>query len=264
MTARTIAWVALAGVGAGAAGAAVWYFRSGSTSDESAVVATAPPPPAPVRTLQTHGPETLLLKVVQYQGLPTLGSGTDTAGTSTDLSGIFSQVQLNIVIVPDGPRVHSAGFTGTVTKADLDSLSTEPQAPGTGWKVTAFMLGKGPDPHDRGVLLRDSDGRNQFAVFTSAHSNSSRILRTSAHELGHALNLFHDDGDADIPCCASAGRSNGKSIMNQDRCLDQSRWLLTLRTSERRHLLEHPMADIEPGTRVPFGACTGGGHARSC
>lgn len=264
MTTRAIAWVALAGVGAGAAGAAVWYMKGGGTSEVPAVVATAPPPPPPVKTLQTHGPETLLLKVVQYQGLPTLGSGTDTAGTTTDLSAIFSELQLNIVIVPDGPRLHPAGFTAAATKADLDSLSSEAQAPGVGWKVTAFMLGKGPDPNDRGVLLRDSDGRDQFAVFTSAHSNSSRILRTAAHEMGHALNLFHDDGDAAAPCCASSGRSNGKSIMNQDRCLDQSRWLLKLRGPERNHLLAHPISDIEPGTRVPFGTCTGGAHTRSC
>lgn len=267
MTARHVVAAGVAGVLAG--GAAAWFVLSSRQSPPSDVydivsmsdTAAVAVPGAPVATLDTSGPMTLRLRVISYADTATLAQGRDPAGVLTSLETVFAPYKLNITVEREAaPRPYPFG-DGYLRQDELDGLATEPQAPGDGWKVTAFMLRRGMKPGDLGRLLRPD--RGHFVVFADEHGNNpGRLLRTTAHEFGHALNMFHNDGDASDPCC-DTGNGAGTTLMNQARCLDRTGWKFRFSVDEETHLRHHPLQSVEPGPAVLFGVCTKN-HQKTC
>lgn len=253
------ALVAGAVIAGAAAGAARWY----AAAPEPAVLVASPPPPAPAaNTLAASGPQALTVRLVRYQGASPLTSAPDTTGRHYDLGGIFQPVNLQVNVVPEPVRPYPFG-SQYLTEVDISTLAADPAAVPQPWTVTGYLLHMGTMPGELGVLL--GTRRDQFAVFTSAHPagnhRQARVLRTTAHEIGHALNVFHDDGDGTQPCCSGTG--DGRSLMNQDQCLDQTLWTFQLAVREVQHFMQHPLPSLDPGGSVKFGDCTTG-HTRRC
>ena len=94
--------------------------------------------------------------------------------------------------------------------------------------VPNFVLGKMWAGHTRSA----------FAIFfpnSTIEAGSEEYLRTTVHEIGHALNLHHEDGDGST------------TIMNQSSNLD-SDWTFTFSAASLEHLQEHPPGCVFPGT----------------
>lgn len=128
-----------------------------------------------------------------------------------------------------------------------------------GWYGIMFTLAGSTDP--TGSVITDPEIRTGFAVFvnpfvrpigttgvTGVTSGLGAIiatdegyLRTTAHELGHALNLLHEDGDG------------SQTIMNRTGDLGIN-WDYRWNDRSFEHLNHHPVDRIQPG--IPPGATT--------
>jgi hypothetical protein len=97
------------------------------------------------------------------------------------------------------------------------------------------LLGACPPGFVLGVMW-ESHTRSAFALFykdTPLPTDDAAFLRTTAHEIGHAFNLHHSDG-------------NGTSIMTQtDDLTGEPVWDLS--DHEREHLQDHPARCKFPG-----------------
>jgi hypothetical protein len=212
-------------------------------------------------TLATAGPQTLRLQVIEYVGGPTLQDWPDGTGKTISLAAIFANANVNINVIvhrpPPLPNTFTQGQRLQPEELHAMQVSPPPGQPGT-WDVTAFIL---PVAHESGDLgeMFDKTTRSRFAVFGPAHAGpdqARRILRTTAHELGHALNLFHNDGDGDVQCCARLGSSlTGTSIMNADRCLQPGSTSFGLSSDEANHLLHHDIEAVRPGSKIKWDEC---------
>jgi hypothetical protein len=213
-------------------------------------------------TLEESGPQTLQLSIVRYVGGATLTTGSAPDGTSISLEDIYRPVNINIS-VSIAPAMQYPFGNRLITKAELHQLSvTSPPAAGA-WNVTGYVLFRGINEKDTGVMFAQAS-RSAFAVFVTALQNDpNRILRSTAHELGHALNLFHSDSDADFDCCAGQGGTKiGKTLMNQEKCLGPG-WGFLFGAAERTHILQHPLESVKPNGTIGFGSCPAG-HQNLC
>lgn len=224
------------------------------------------PASAPVEeaTLEAAGPQDLRLRIVQYAGGATLAPAVDPSGAAMSLSDIYGAANLNVVLEPQTAVPYPLG--GDRPKPEeLHQLASGPMpaAAGAGWHVTMFLLKKGPVAGDLGVMFAEST-RDRFAVFALEMNNApAQVLRTTAHELGHVLNLFHNDGDGDFDCCAGDNKPKvGKTLMNRDACLAAT-WRYGFSAAEREHLLRHPLKYVQPNSGVKFGDCVAG-HRKTC
>jgi hypothetical protein len=188
-------------------------------------------------------------------GLPT-GQTPPAGGGSFDLDDIYEAVGVTVDVDVDDTNIPDlSGANGCYSNAELTSLLTanRDQVPiaGNGWQVWAGFV----TCHDLGALgiMWRTASRDGIAVFEAAFAaalKDEKILRTTAHELGHALNLYHDDGDDQC-----SGFDTGTTIMNQTGDLD-SNWGYLWSAAERAHFDSHPDPSVEPGTAVQFCNCT--------
>ena len=99
--------------------------------------------------------------------------------------------------------------------------------------IPEFILGKMWQTHTRSA----------FAIFypvTYIQTNGAGYLRTTAHEIGHAFNLHHSDGD-------------GTTIMTQTDDVAED-WVFEFSAQSRDHLQNHPAQCKFPGAigAAPF------------
>jgi hypothetical protein len=100
-----------------------------------------------------------------------------------------------------------------------------------------YAEGNKVDPSTVGMMW-DSTNRSEFAIFyrNSEVRDPGKYLRTTAHEIGHAFNLHHEDGD---------GRS---TIMNQTSVVGNA-YTFAFSAAEQAHLRSHlPQRCSRPGT----------------
>lgn len=243
-----------------------WYYATRPGPEREVVTApamasapAAAPAPGPTAlTLAAAGPQTLHLTVVPYAGGPELQSATDPTGVSSTLQDIYTPVGLGVQVSTEPQRPDPGA--GWLTMASLSSLAVPRPAAG-GWHVTAFMLPRGRAKGDRGVMFADAS-RDRIAIFAEGNPTSALVLRTAAHELGHALNLFHADGDADPDCCDQGVPKNGTTLMNRGTCFSAQTWRFDLGTRAIDHLLHHPLQHVQPGGSM-WGTCVQG-HDNTC
>ncbi|WP_193369318.1 hypothetical protein [Pelagibius marinus] len=88
-----------------------------------------------------------------------------------------------------------------------------------------------------GRMWRTGD-RSAFAIFyknNTVQTNGMKYLRSAAHEIGHALNLHHDDGDG------------SQTIMNQTSVVGNS-FTFEFSTQSQTHLDDHRDVCANAGT----------------
>lgn len=99
-------------------------------------------------------------------------------------------------------------------------------------------------------LMWADDNRRAFANYyknTTVSGNGGKYLRSAAHEVGHAFNLHHPDGDGST------------DIMNQTWKVGDSYVYQFVAAASKNHLKDHPAACRWPAQSA-FGA-THTGHA---
>jgi hypothetical protein len=172
-------------------------------------------------------------------------------GASFTLHSIFLPLGLDVRIKQDqgniSPPLNPAGVELCFTDADLDAFltanrNTPPFNPAD-WHMYAAILKCHTTPNLLGQMF-DTEQRRGFAVFTG--SSTASMLRNIAHELGHALCLFHEDA------------FSGVSIMNQDASTNPAGWNFTWSASEMHPIWDrsrHRWAPISGGVFPTTAAC---------
>jgi hypothetical protein len=140
------------------------------------------------------------------------------------------------------------------TDAELDAFRAahmnSPGPAGTWHTYGAFLT-----CHNGGWLgiMFDTNQRRAFAVFANGIGGNAEYLRTTAHELGHALNIEHSDADAWIPPgYPTAG--TGRTIMNQTGQLAPG-WDYGWSASSLHHIYDHPEDRWRPRSGITWSNC---------
>ena len=232
----------------------------------AALVVSALPPAVSVDEAASDPARTLVLEIDSLSSVPAVSPSVSRAGATHTLASILEQARIvpTIAIDPPVTDLHpgvpyrDAELHGLLTRMKQNAVPTDPRQ----WYVQALILTK----HEQGLLgiLFAREERDRFAVFAHASPNEAVLLRTVVHELGHALNLFHNDGDADARCCARVpgGIANGRSLMNQTRCAGPN-WEFVFSPKELEHLLTHPEPNIKPRSGVRYDGCIAT-HRETC
>jgi hypothetical protein len=209
-------------------------------------------------------------------GLPAV---VQRGGQNFSLQDIFRSTGINIEVlvdqnVADPAQQQQPPQVTQFTNAALQNFmlaNRNQQPPGPNvWWIQAQILTTHVQQGLLGIMF-DQNGRRAIAVFANAIGNNTApnatiaqaILQVAAHEVGHALNLFHSDAD-DLPCCQNqvGAIPQGRSIMNQIRCLGNN-WGYFFSQAEQNHLLTHPANRLQPNSGIGFNQCLAG-HTGTC
>jgi hypothetical protein len=141
--------------------------------------------------------------------------------------------------------------------ADLDgfraaNMNSPPPAGSPAWHMYAEFVTCYTTPGILGIMF-DSGPRRSYAVFMSQFGgDQQRIMRTFAHELGHALCLYHTDGDASRPSGPVAGA--GRTVMNQTSVLAAD-WGYAWSAGEMHKVWDRSKQRWRPNSGFAFGNC---------
>jgi len=202
-------------------------------------------------------------------------SAADTSGTTKTLVNIYSEVGVDLDV--DQPAAPTFNDPRCIVPAnptcgqplidtELHALMTTPSsnvvlAPGQ-WHIRAFFLpirarldatGNRISRVGNPGVMFESPTRTGFAIFMNVLNTMSlaannftireqAYLRTTAHELGHALNFLHNDGNGDT------------TIMNQTQNINAS-WVYEWNHKSLNHIYSHPLKRLKPATQYEFGEC---------
>jgi len=166
--------------------------------------------------------------------------------------GISINVQQNEGNIPDPLTPLMRCFSD----ADLDGFRTanmnlQPPTGSQAW----HMYGAFVTCHVDSLLgiMFDTTPRRAYAVFMDAFGgDQQRIMRTTAHELGHALCLYHNDGDAWRPSGPVSG--TGRTIMNQTAVLAAD-WGYAWSGGEMHKIWDRSKRRWQPNSGFAFGNC---------
>lgn len=183
-------------------------------------------------------------------------------GNTVDLSTIYGAENYLLVINEDTTNIQKLAGTGNcINEAELDAIETAnrtaqvgPSSRPCGWWIfsgtcTDYNLygvvvnhyyeeDAGAGACRTGVMgLMWTDNRRAFANFysnTTVSGDNGKYLRSTAHEIGHAFNLHHEDGDGST------------TIMNQTGTVGDT-YNYNFTAASKNHLKDHPERCVRPG-----------------
>lgn len=195
---------------------------------------------------------------------------TTVGGNTVSLTSIYSDA--NKVLNVNQDQTNIAALTGPanpadpnqyayITEAELDTIETANRTVSVGVNVyscgfwifkgtcrTYYLYGIvanhwyefGNGTRLQGVMgiMWTADNRRAFASFYkngTVSGNNAKYLRSTAHEIGHAYNLHHQDGDG------------SRTIMNQTSVVGDS-YDYEFSSDSGDHLDDHPRDCVYPGT----------------
>ncbi|MDX0116486.1 hypothetical protein GOC07_30540 [Sinorhizobium meliloti] len=175
-------------------------------------------------------------------------------GVDYTLERIYARLGIALSVHQNEGDIPNLLGNGCFTDADLDGLrqarmNNAPQSSDEWHMYTMFVTCHVDGP--LGIMF-DTGERRAFSVFMNEFAQTDKILRTTAHELGHALCLYHTDGDAwratgPVP-------HEGRTIMNQTAVLAGD-WGFGWYAPEAHELLERSKRRWAPRSGFAFGAC---------
>lgn len=192
------------------------------------------------------------------------------SGSTVNLETIYAEEKIPLSVNEDDTNI--AQLTGPVdptdpnqydyiTPAELDTLQTNNRSLQIGARIynCSFWIFSGTctDYHLYGIVVDhlyetnggvryptvmgvmwDTTNRGAFASFykhATISGNNAKYLRSTAHEIGHAFNLHHNDGDGST------------TIMNQTGTVGNT-YTYTFSSNSKTHLADHPDNCRYPGT----------------
>lgn len=176
------------------------------------------------------------------------------SGATHSLQSIYAVAGITVNPVHDDGAITDTKNGQPYNDQELDAFRVahmnSPGPAGT-WHMYGAILTN----HVSGSFGRmfDTGQRRAFAVFANEFVNNDRYLRTTAHELGHALNLEHSDGD-DWPPPSYPTQGEGRTIMNQTLILAAD-WNYGWSASSLHHFYEHLESRWRPQSGVVWASC---------
>lgn len=171
-------------------------------------------------------------------------------GQPLSIQTIYFDAGRLVFLNPDDENIPplNIGDNECITDAELDALeNANRSAPLFPVDNRYFLYGVTVDHHAEYLdacvpewilgKLWNWHTRSAFALFyphPTIVSGSAEYLRTAAHEIGHALNLHHEDGDGST------------TIMNQTGDINDN-WTFTFSNASLDHLQDHPTKCTYPG-----------------
>jgi hypothetical protein len=173
------------------------------------------------------------------------------SGVTYTLPSIYSVAGINLNPVQNEGNIADLHPGVGYTDAELDSfraahMNSPPSGSGE-WHLYAAVLTKYTDSGVLGIMF-DTGQRRAYAVFASQLSDNSYFMRTTAHEMGHALNLLHSD------CDNWPYTGQGRTIMSSTYNL-ASDWNYGWSAASLQHFYNHPEDRWRPASGVSFGNC---------
>ena len=199
----------------------------------------------------------IFLELDKIQGADWTPYVVERGGTRHSMESIYADANIDLRLRSHNGNITDLKNGAAYSRAELDSFFSgnfNATAPSGYWHMHGAMMTRYTNSGVLGIMYRTGDRRG-FAVFSNAFSGANReafMLRTTAHELGHALNLFHSDGNANNNGSPAGGQ--GRTIMNQTWTLAND-WGYTWHTNSMNHLNNHPVNRIQPNTGHGFDQC---------
>ena len=189
-------------------------------------------------------------------------TGQTLSGEDWTLQSIYSEAGKLLVVNEDHTNIAALG-NECITNAELDALETanrDSAYDSSSWACSFWIFsgtckkfyayGIVTDHYatyssgacKRTVLGRmwDTTDRGAFAIFykhSTINTDGEKYLRTTAHELGHAFNLHHDDG------------TGSSTIMNQTSVVGDT-FSYDFSNNSETHLKDHKDECVYPGTNA--------------
>jgi len=223
--------------------------------------------PFPALSISAAEQQKLFIEIDKLDTAVDMPDTVSRNGKSYTLGGIYKTVNIDLKYQKD-ENIKDLHPDRGYNRQELHGmhLASANKVPTDGsWFVHLLLATRSSEGRGIYGVMFEPQTRRSFAVFTTEiGGDKERLLRTSAHELGHALNMFHSDGDGDIRCCNQEDDSitTGTTIMNQTRCLSNN-WSYEFGSKEKDHLLKHGADKIRPGSEFMFGKCIDG-HSGLC
>ena len=177
-------------------------------------------------------------------------------GQDYSLAQIYHPLGISINVQQNQGNIDDPLPNACFTDADLDdfraaNMNLSPPTGSEAW----HMYGAFVTCHVDSLLgiMFDTTPRRAYAVFMNAFGgDQQRIMRTTAHELGHALCLYHNDGDAWRPAGPVGG--TGRTIMNQTAVLAAD-WGYAWSGGEMHKIWDRSKRRWQPNSGFAFGSC---------
>lgn len=169
---------------------------------------------------------------------------------TVDVQSIYKDAGFAVSVNEDDTNIAQLNIPQNecITDAELDSLEnshrSSPLFPSMGthylYGIVVNHFGEVLDTCVENWVLGkmwDHHTRSAFAIFykhSSIQAGTPEYLRTTVHEIGHALNLHHQDGDGST------------TIMNKTGDINDN-WVFEFSDDSKEHLQDHPTKCKFPG-----------------
>lgn len=177
-------------------------------------------------------------------------------GVSYTLPSVFRPLGIDLNIDQDQSNITDPTPNTCYTDAELDAFLTAnynspPPAGSQAWHMYLALL----TCHTQGIfgVIFDTGQRRGVTTFMNVFGpGDARVMRTTAHEIGHALCLYHSDGDARRASGPVAG--SGASVMNQTWAVSNA-WDLGWSAASMHKIFDTSKARWRPQSGVSFNSC---------
>ncbi len=172
-------------------------------------------------------------------------------GSSVDINSIYLDAGFRVSVEEDDTNIAELNLpqNDCISDAELDAIENSHRSSPLFPSMWTYYLYGVVVNHYGEVLdacspnwvlgkMWNHHTRSAFAIFylhSSIQAGSPEYLRTTVHEIGHALNLHHEDGDGST------------TIMNQTGDLDEDNWVFEFSADSVDHLQNHPNQCKYPG-----------------
>ena len=205
---------------------------------------------------------------------PSFSATAPGSTTPRSLQSIYSEVGIDLTVDQAATRFNDPRSVLSFRRGEpfndnelhqllTQNVGVDPavSVPASMWHIRTFFVPQYQTSGVLGIMYEApqqvggaGEGRDGLAMFMNTIGNDNlRLLRTMAHELGHAFNLLHEDGDDGVPY---DGIANGTTIMNQTRALT-SNWVYEWNYKSLNHFYSHPLVRLQTNSTYEFGECHG-------